>query len=66
MTRLARRSRAERVRRARLPARPIGAVVYAVLTDDGLGKLREASGSHLAQIDELFRLARLTTTSSSG
>ena len=30
-------------------------VVYAVLTDDGLGKLREASGSHLAQIDELFR-----------
>jgi len=30
-------------------------VVYAVLTEDGLGKLREASGSHLAQIDELFR-----------
>ena len=30
-------------------------VVYAVLTDDGLGKLREASRSHLAQIDELFR-----------
>jgi DNA-binding MarR family transcriptional regulator len=30
-------------------------VVYAVLTDDGLGKLRAASRSHLAQIDELFR-----------
>jgi DNA-binding MarR family transcriptional regulator len=34
-------------------------VVYAVLTDGGLDKLREASGSHLAQIDELFR-ARLS------
>ncbi len=33
-------------------------VVYAVLTDGGLEKLREASGSHLAQIDALFR-ARL-------
>jgi DNA-binding MarR family transcriptional regulator len=33
-------------------------VVYAVLTDDGLAKLRGASQSHLAQIDELFR-ARL-------
>ena len=33
-------------------------VVYAVLTDTGLEKLREASRSHLAQIDELFR-ARL-------
>ena len=33
-------------------------VVYAVLTDTGLGKLREASRSHLAQIDALFR-ARL-------
>ena len=32
--------------------------MYAVLTDAGLGKLREASESHLAQIDELFR-ARL-------
>ena len=30
-------------------------VVYAVLTDDGLAKLREASRSHLAQIDALFR-----------
>jgi DNA-binding MarR family transcriptional regulator len=43
-------------------------VVYAVLTDTGLAKLREASGSHLAQIDALFRtrldddeLAGLTT-----
>ena len=30
-------------------------VVYAVLTDAGLAKLRDASGSHLAQIDALFR-----------
>jgi DNA-binding MarR family transcriptional regulator len=30
-------------------------VVYAVLTDAGLTKLREASGSHTSQIDELFR-----------
>jgi len=30
-------------------------VVYAVLTADGRAKLREASGSHLAQIDALFR-----------
>ena len=29
-------------------------VVYAVLTDAGLAKLREASESHLAQIDALF------------
>jgi DNA-binding MarR family transcriptional regulator len=29
-------------------------VVYAVLTDDGLEKVREASSSHVAQIDELF------------
>ena len=29
-------------------------VVYAVLTDAGLAKLREASKSHFAQIDELF------------
>ena len=29
-------------------------VVYAVLTDDGLGKVRDASTSHVAQIDELF------------
>jgi DNA-binding MarR family transcriptional regulator len=29
-------------------------VVYAVLTDAGLQKLREASRSHVAQIDELF------------
>jgi DNA-binding MarR family transcriptional regulator len=29
-------------------------VVYAVLTDSGLAKLREASESHLAQIDFLF------------
>jgi DNA-binding MarR family transcriptional regulator len=29
-------------------------VVYAVLTDAGLAKLREASKSHVAQIDELF------------
>ena len=33
-------------------------VVYAVLTDAGLEKLREASRSHLVQIDSLFR-ARL-------
>ena len=45
-------------------------VVYAVLTDDGLEKLREASESHVAQIDELFRarfdddeLAGLTSAS---
>ena len=30
-------------------------VVYAVLTDAGLDKLREASRSHLDQIDSLFR-----------
>jgi DNA-binding MarR family transcriptional regulator len=30
-------------------------VVYAVLTDAGLEKLREASRSHLEQIDTLFR-----------
>ena len=29
-------------------------VVYAVLTDDGLAKLREASSSHLPQVDVLF------------
>jgi DNA-binding MarR family transcriptional regulator len=29
-------------------------VVYAVLTDAGRGKLRAASASHLAQVDELF------------
>ena len=29
-------------------------VVYAVLSDSGLAKLREASESHLAQIDALF------------
>ncbi len=29
-------------------------VVYAVLTERGLQKLREASTSHVAQIDELF------------
>jgi DNA-binding MarR family transcriptional regulator len=29
-------------------------VVYAVLTDAGLAKLREASESHLAQIDAFF------------
>jgi DNA-binding MarR family transcriptional regulator len=29
-------------------------VVYAVLTDEGLGKLREASETHVAQIDEYF------------
>ena len=34
-------------------------VVYAVLTDDGLEKLREASISHIEQIDSLFR-ARLS------
>ena len=34
-------------------------VVYAVLTADGLSKLREASESHLQQIDTLFR-ARLS------
>jgi DNA-binding MarR family transcriptional regulator len=33
-------------------------VVYAVLTDAGLAKVREASTSHVAQIDELFE-ARL-------
>ena len=30
-------------------------VVYAVLTDSGLEKLRTASGSHLAEIDVVFR-----------
>jgi DNA-binding MarR family transcriptional regulator len=30
-------------------------VVYAVLTDAGLEKLRTASGSHLAEIDVVFR-----------
>ena len=29
-------------------------VVYAVLTDAGLTKVREASGSHVAQIDQFF------------
>lgn len=29
-------------------------VVYAVLTDAGLAKVREASRSHVAQIDDLF------------
>ncbi len=29
-------------------------VVYAVLTDHGIAKLREASKSHVAQIEELF------------
>jgi DNA-binding MarR family transcriptional regulator len=29
-------------------------VVYAVLTDTGLDKLRDATRSHVAQIDELF------------
>jgi DNA-binding MarR family transcriptional regulator len=29
-------------------------VVYAVLTEAGLRKVREASASHVAQIDELF------------
>lgn len=29
-------------------------VVYAVITDEGLAKLREASESHSAQIEELF------------
>lgn len=29
-------------------------VVYAVLTDAGLGKVREASATHVEQIDELF------------
>jgi DNA-binding MarR family transcriptional regulator len=29
-------------------------VVYAVLTDAGLAKLREASASHVAQVEELF------------
>ena len=29
-------------------------VVYAVLTGDGLAKLREASETHVTQIDELF------------
>jgi len=29
-------------------------VVYAVLTDEGLSKLREASASHLAQVEALF------------
>jgi MarR family 2-MHQ and catechol resistance regulon transcriptional repressor len=29
-------------------------VVYAVLTDSGLAKLREAAMSHFAQVDELF------------
>jgi DNA-binding MarR family transcriptional regulator len=30
-------------------------VVYAVLTEDGLEKLRTASRTHVAQIEELFR-----------
>jgi DNA-binding MarR family transcriptional regulator len=29
-------------------------VVYAVLTDDGVAKLREASTTHVAQIDDYF------------
>jgi DNA-binding MarR family transcriptional regulator len=29
-------------------------VVYAVLTDSGLAKVREASKSHVAQVEELF------------
>jgi DNA-binding MarR family transcriptional regulator len=29
-------------------------VIYAVLTSEGLARLREASGTHLAQIDALF------------
>ena len=29
-------------------------VVYAVLTESGLAKLREASESHLAQVDSFF------------
>jgi DNA-binding MarR family transcriptional regulator len=29
-------------------------VVYAVLTDEGLARLREASTSHVSQIDDLF------------
>ena len=29
-------------------------VVYAVLTDDGLNKLRDASGSHVEQVERLF------------
>jgi MarR family 2-MHQ and catechol resistance regulon transcriptional repressor len=29
-------------------------VVYAVLTDAGVVKIREASGSHFAQVDEMF------------
>jgi DNA-binding MarR family transcriptional regulator len=29
-------------------------VVYAVLTDAGLAKVREASESHVAQVDQLF------------
>ena len=29
-------------------------VVYAVLTDVGVAKIREASASHFAQVDELF------------
>ncbi|HEU5263136.1 MAG TPA: MarR family transcriptional regulator [Gaiellaceae bacterium] len=29
-------------------------VVYAVLTDAGLAKLREAATSHFAQVDEVF------------
>jgi DNA-binding MarR family transcriptional regulator len=29
-------------------------VVYAVLTEEGAAKLREAAGSHFAQVEELF------------
>jgi DNA-binding MarR family transcriptional regulator len=29
-------------------------VVYAVITDDGLAKLRKAASSHFAQVEELF------------
>ena len=32
-------------------------VVYAVLTDAGLAKLREAAESHVAQVEALFRRA---------
>ena len=33
-------------------------VVYAVLTDAGLAKVREASATHVAQIDELLATTR--------
>ena len=51
----ARRSRAERATSSERSCAGDRRVVYAVLTDDGLHKLREAAESHFAQVDGLFR-----------